>query len=167
MHTSRCPRRDERGAALVELLIVIPLLSMLVFGGLSAAIIYNRKLDITHASREGARYGATVPELQCNPVTNCSGRTWAEHVRTVVIERSEGTLSASQVCVSLVKGVSGTPINASFTTKADGSACFDDGNGDSGKRVQVEARRTGDAISAVLVRIPVTLTSDATARFEE
>jgi Flp pilus assembly protein TadG len=158
---------NEHGAALVELLIVIPLLCMIVFGGLSAAINYNRKLDVTHAAREGARYGATLPELQCTPTTNCGGRTWAQHVRSVVVERSDGTLDGGQVCVSLVKGSLGDPVGTAFTTKSDGTACFDDGNGDSGKRVQVSTRRTGDSINAIFVRVPVTLESDATARFEE
>jgi Flp pilus assembly protein TadG len=158
---------DEHGAALVELLILLPLLFMIIFGGVSAAISYNRKLDVTHAAREGARYGAALPELQCTPTSNCNGHNWAQHVQAVVVERSDGTLTAAQVCISLVKGATGVPVGASFTTKGDGTSCFDDGNGDAGKRVQVSTRRTGDSINAVFVRVPVTLASDATARFEE
>jgi Flp pilus assembly protein TadG len=166
-HATRRARETERGAALGELVILLPVMFMVIFGALSAAINYNRKLDVTHAAREGARYGATLPELQCTPTSSCGGRPWAQHVQSVVVERSDGTLDTAEVCVSLVKGSTGTPIGASFTTKPDGSACFNDGNGDAGKRVQVSTRRTGDAIDAILVRVPVTLASDATARFEE
>jgi TadE-like protein len=159
--------RGERGAALVELLLVLPLLAMLIFGGLSAANAYSHKLDVTHAAREGARYGATVPELQCSPVSNCGGKTWAQLVRSVAVGRSNGALTDTGVCVALVSGSTGTPIGSGFTTRTDGAACFDDGNGDPGKRVQVRATRTGDKLSAVLFSIPVTQSSTATARFEE
>ena len=159
--------RGERGAALVEFAIVLPVLAMLIFGGLSAALAYDHKLDVTHAAREGARYGATVPELQCSPTSNCGGQTWAQLVRSVVVSRSNGSLSASQVCVALVSGTSGASIGSSFTTQVDGTACFNDGNGDPGKRVQVAANRTGDKIDAVIFSMAVTLSSTATARFEE
>lgn len=157
----------ERGVVMVELALVLPLLTMLIFGGLSAGIAYDHKLDVTHAAREGARYGATVAELQCSPTSKCGGKNWAQLVRSVAVARSNGALSDAQVCVSLVSGSSGTPVGAQFTTKSDGSACFSDGNGDPGKRVQVSATRTGDKINAVLFSMPVTQSSSATARFEE
>ena len=157
----------EQGSAMVEFAIVLPLLAMLIFGGLSASIAYNYKLDVTHAAREGARYGAAVPELQCSPTANCGGKNWAQLVRTVVATRSNGAVTEAQVCVALVSGSSGTPVGPSFTTQVGGTACFNDGNGDAGKRVQVSANRTGEKINAVIFSMPVTLESKATARFEE
>ena len=43
---------------------------------------------------------------------------------------------------------------------------YDDGNADTGFRVQVQIIRTGDSINAAFFRVPVTLTSTATAKFE-
>ena len=49
---------------------------------------------------------------------------------------------------------------------ADGT-CYSDGNDDPGKRVQVGIRKTGDKIDGILFKMPVTLTSQATAKFEQ
>jgi Flp pilus assembly protein TadG len=156
----------ESGAALVELVLVVPLFFTILLGLVSTGIVFNHKLDVVHAAREGARYGAAYPVLQCTPTTNCNGKTWAQVVQSVVVARSDGDVSTSQVCVALVKGTSGTPIDATFTTNSDGSSCFDDGNADSGSRVQVRIVRTNDSINAAFFKIPVTLTSSATAKFE-
>ena len=157
---------DQRGSVLVELALVIPLFLTLVLGLVSTGIVYNHKLDLVHAAREGARYGATVPVQQCTPSTKCSGKTWAQLVQTVVVQRSDGDVSASQVCVALVTGATGAPIDSTFTTKSDGTSCYDDGNTDTAARVQVRIRRSGDSINAAFFKIPVTLTSNANAKFE-
>src|SRR5712691_4500636 len=63
----------ERGAAMVEFALLLPVFMMLVMGAFSGAIAYNQKLDLAHAAREGARYGATLPENQAtftSPATN-------------------------------------------------------------------------------------------------
>jgi Flp pilus assembly protein TadG len=69
---SRASRRStpegsdkECGAALVEFVLLVPLFLILTLGMVSAGIVYNQKLDLTHAAREGGRYGATIPENQC------------------------------------------------------------------------------------------------------
>ena len=49
--------RDTRGAAAVELAIILPLLIVLVFGIIEFSIIFYNKAMITNASREGARAG--------------------------------------------------------------------------------------------------------------
>jgi Flp pilus assembly protein TadG len=164
----RTNRASERGAAFVEFALVMPLLFSLVFGGLTAGIVLSRKHNLTHAAREGARYGAVVPDSQCQPTSNCGGLTWAQLVRSVVVQRSVGTASNAQVCVALVTGSAGTVVNGDtqFTTKSDGTPCYSDGSGDPGKRVQVSITRTGESINAVFFRVPVTLTAEGTARFE-
>jgi Flp pilus assembly protein TadG len=164
--------RGESGAALVEFALLLPVFAMLVFGLFSAGQAYNNKLAVVNAVREGARYGAALPQSQCTPTSACNGETWAQSVQAVVVERSGNTLSASQVCVALVAGSPATVVGgssqSSFTTSADGSsACVNDGSTDTGTRVQVSAKRTGDQITAVLINIPVTEASSATARFEQ
>ena len=162
----RCGDR-ERGAALVEFALLIPVFIMLLLGIVSAGTVYNHKLDVVHAAREGARYGATIPKDQCTPSTKCSGKTWAQLVRSVVVDRSDGDVSTGEVCVSLVSGNSGTPINSTFTTNADGTHCYNDGNRDTGFRVQVRIVRSSDEINGAFFRVPVTLASNATAKLEQ
>ena len=156
---------------MVEFALVLPLVMMLAFGLITSAMAYNHKLDLTHAAREGARYGATLAQLQCTGIPNpCGTRTWAEVVRSVVVERSMGDLTAAGVCVALVNGSPGTPIGTGFSVNAPAGfngACYDDGSGDSGKRVQVAVIKTGDSINGILFKMPVTLTSQATAKFEQ
>jgi hypothetical protein len=45
----------ERGAAMVEFAIVLPLLLMLVFGIIEFGRAYNNQVTLTHAAREGVR----------------------------------------------------------------------------------------------------------------
>ena len=52
---------NERGAALVEFALILPLLMMIVFGSLTAGLAYQEKQDLLQIAREGARYGATLP----------------------------------------------------------------------------------------------------------
>jgi Flp pilus assembly protein TadG len=151
---------------LVELALVIPLFLALVLGLVSTGIVYTHKLDLVHAAREGARYGATIPVQQCTPSTKCSGKTWAQLVQTVVVQRSDGDVQTADVCVALVSGATGAPIDSTFTTKTDGTNCYDDGNTDTAARVQVRIRRSGDSINAAFIKIPVTLTTNADAKFE-
>ena len=164
------PRESERGAALVEFALVLPLVLMLAFGVISAAISYNHKIDLTHAAREGARYGATLAQLQCTGSPNpCGTRTWAQVVQAVVVQRALGDVTAADVCVALVSGNPGAQLATGFSVNspnANGS-CYSDGNDDTGKRVQVAIRKAGDTIDGILFKIPVTLTSQATAKFEQ
>jgi Flp pilus assembly protein TadG len=51
--------KRERGAALIEAAIVMPLLMALVFGIWTVARAYNVRNTMEHAVREGVRFGAT------------------------------------------------------------------------------------------------------------
>jgi Flp pilus assembly protein TadG len=175
VETSRPSRREgERGAAMVEFVLIIPVFLMLIFGGITAGLAYEHKAEVVHAVRDGARYGATVPYRQCDNTASCGGRNWAQLVQYVTAQRSAGALSASQICVALVSGTDGalfvhpggvysTGTNATFPT----AGCFNDGNVDSGTRVHVSAVRGGDKINLVLGSIPVTLSSHGVARYEQ
>jgi Flp pilus assembly protein TadG len=56
--------RSERGAALVEFALILPVLVMLIFGIVEFGRGYNAKITVTHAAREGAR----VLALTADPV---------------------------------------------------------------------------------------------------
>jgi hypothetical protein len=51
--------RRDRGAAAVEMALVLPLLLMLVFGIIEFGLLLTAKIGVTEAAREGAR-AATV-----------------------------------------------------------------------------------------------------------
>ncbi len=55
----RARRRDrERGASLVEFALVIPLLTLFLFGIVQFGIAYDKQQSMNSAAREGARLGA-------------------------------------------------------------------------------------------------------------
>ena len=51
-------RREDRGAALVELTLVLPILTLLVFGMVEFGIAFNDNLALRQGVREAARQGA-------------------------------------------------------------------------------------------------------------
>jgi hypothetical protein len=79
--------------------------------------------------------------------------------QAVAVERSGGQLSADDVCVALMDGTT-------VTASTDGVACIA-GDINTGQRVQVSATLPEQEINAIIVRVPVSIASDATAKFEE
>ena len=66
-------RRGHRGASLVEFALILPLLSMFLFGIVQFGLAYDAKQSINSAAREGARYAAlatsSVESTSVGPVT--------------------------------------------------------------------------------------------------
>ncbi|MHB8670219.1 MAG: TadE/TadG family type IV pilus assembly protein [Acidimicrobiales bacterium] len=166
MRPERRPR--EEGAALVEFAIVLLVLSMLTLGTLDAGTAYYHKEQITHASREGARYGAALPTTG----SGVTGATWAASVVQVTQARANGSLNSAPgvtICAALVQGAntvydpSGNGTNPYST--AGSITCFNDGGADGALRVQVRAVRPA-TLNAVAFSTSLTLVSQAVARFE-
>lgn len=146
---------------MVEFALVVPVLAMMLLGLVSAGLLLDADLQLSHAAREGARWGATVPRQQ----TFVSG-TWASNLRTLVIEREGGNVTAAQVCVALVQGNPAVAVSTSHTTAGGTARCYDDSAaGESGRRVQVSITRTMRFDAVVFSRMQ-TLTSRATTRHE-
>ncbi|WP_421120545.1 TadE/TadG family type IV pilus assembly protein [Aquihabitans daechungensis] len=164
---SRAMRRSERGAGLIEFALVFPFLSMLLFGVLTGGLVLNRRMAVSQASREGARYGATVAEDQCVIAAGCSGRTWAQQVQNVAVSRSSGAVTAANVCVALVTGpgTAPTPLSQAHTTNSTLSPCFVDNSADTGKRVQIMMTFT-DRIQGVVLTVPVTVNARSVSKLE-
>lgn len=169
----------ERGAALVEFTLILPLLLLIVFGGVTTALAYERKSELVYAVRDGARYGATVPRNQCISTSPCIGnRNWAQLVQYMTSKRSDGALATSDICVALVVGGSDTT-GATVWTQSGGvystgtnatfpdTGCFDDGNADNGLRVHVAAVKNGQKINLVFGTFGVNLKSTASSRYEQ
>jgi Flp pilus assembly protein TadG len=165
--TDRRGRGDD-GAVLVEFALALPLLLMIIVGMFSGGLLYNQKQQLTHATREGARYAATIPENQ----TFTNGGTWQDNVRDLIVERSVGDLTNAQVCVSLVRGSGGTltVVNshstAGATTPCIPNQTYPVSSSDTGLRVQVTASRPGSIDLALFGKINVTLDAKATAKSE-
>jgi len=51
-------KRSERGAAMVEFAIVMPLFVLLLFGIMEAGWMFSQQVEVRHAAREGARIAA-------------------------------------------------------------------------------------------------------------
>lgn len=59
--------RGDRGAALVEFAIVVPLFFLLVFGIMEFGWAFYQHLDVRHGAREGARLAAVNYKTTANP----------------------------------------------------------------------------------------------------
>lgn len=53
--------RDQRGTALMEFAVVLPLLSLVAFGTVDLGRAYGRLNQVRNAAREGAMYAQTHP----------------------------------------------------------------------------------------------------------
>jgi Flp pilus assembly protein TadG len=62
--------RGEEGAVAVELGIILPVLLLLILGGMDLGHMYYIKHIITNASREGARYAAKYTLSSDDPTTD-------------------------------------------------------------------------------------------------
>ncbi len=172
-HAGAARARGDRGAVLVEFALVLPLLVTLLLGMLSGGLAYNQKQQLTHATREGARYGATLPQ---NQIFSGSGVTWQSAVRDVVVDRALGDLSVSgaTVCVSLVKGSSGNALDPLVVVdghSTSGAPCIPTQTyavtaSDKGVRVQIAASRPSEIQMGLFGVMHLTVKSSATALSE-
>jgi Flp pilus assembly protein TadG len=157
--------RDDRGVVVVEFALVLPIVVAILLGIFTGGIALNHKLSITEAAREGARYGATVPQNQC--ATSCGGLDWAHLVQSAASSRANG--DATSVCVALVTGSGGSlaAVGSSYTTAGGTSPCFADSGPDTGLRVQVQVQRVGDQLQYLFGNKNLTLVASSTARYEQ
>lgn len=166
---TRRHQKSDSGAALVEMAIILPLLLLLLFGLFTGGIALERRSSVAQAARESARYGATVAQLQCTPVVNCGGRTWAEQTRSVGVSRAGNGVVSADVCVALVEGSGAAPTvylgSAHYSTNGT-APCYADGSADTGLRVQVRIAAAGE-LNGVFLRMPLDLTAQATAKYEK
>lgn len=154
-------RPGERGAAIIEFAIALPLLMMLVIGMFSGGIAYDRNQSLMHGAREATRFGSTLPAISLNP--------WLDQVATTARNNAAGNLAAGEatryVCVALIGAPSsGSRVESSSgTTYTPGGTCFADGL--SGPRVQVVTGR--DVVfDAFAFSRTITLRREAAVRFE-
>ncbi len=115
--------KSQRGQAIVEMALVLPLLLMLLMGMVEVGRIGNAYLTATHAARHGARYGAiggsnteiTDKVLQAAPTFDPSKVTVGiePHNRGI---GDDITVSVSYPIVLITPVVSGIIPNPVFVT---------------------------------------------------
>lgn len=176
-------RENERGAALLEFAVVLPVLLSLMMGIVTSGSALNSSNSINNAARESARFGATFPAENLT--------FWLNTVADVAIDSATGDLEDGSpgryVCVAYVypdgivptvvdDGVKVPVVGTDHTirieidedgtrTVAPGQTCYSDGRPHDERRVQILAER--DAyLQFVFFDRTVTLDGQSTARFE-
>jgi len=116
------PVRDERGAAMVEFALILPVFMMLVLGTFSGGTAYYRNITIASAAREGARYatlhsGSTLCD---GTVAKCS---WLYDVATITENNAQGELGPSSsgrsICVGYLPTSGSAAYSLTWTTTDD------------------------------------------------
>ena len=109
--------RDERGAALVEFALVLPLLLVLLLGMLEFGKAYNYWIDTTHLANQGARWAV----VNRNPGAGTLQDYIQGQANTVEL-RDGGTPSIpagdeAEVCISFPLGSSnvGDPVRVTVS----------------------------------------------------
>lgn len=113
---TRTPRRrasSERGAEILELMIVTPLFLILIAGMFDFGFLFRNWQVVTNAAREGARIG-TLPDYVCDTsTTDVQDRVsdymtgsgipanFTVDVTTTPMDTAAGTFSACVVSVTL------------------------------------------------------------------
>jgi Flp pilus assembly protein TadG len=135
----------ERGVALVEFALVLPLLALMLFGALDLGKAYNYWIDATHLANEGARYAA----VNKNPDPAAPSFLSAIKAEANTAELRDGNTAsvpdALQVCVYLPDGAQ------------------------IGNRVRVEVTSTYRFMSFIASKLNVaerTIVADSTMRLE-
>ena len=145
----------ERGAALLEFAVVLPILLALLVGIVTSGAALNRSNSLNNAARETARFGATLPADNLT--------WWLNKVADVAVDAATGDLAdgtdGRYVCVAFVHPDGTVPPDSSVgedhtvrieldpagtKTITTGSDCYADGRPNDERRVQVVAQRNTD-----------------------
>jgi len=89
-------QRGEKGAALAELAMVLPIAMALLLAIFTGGSAYFKKISLVDAARDGARYGASL-KVQVGGLAD-----WKLAVQNRVAALSGDQLTASDVCAELV-----------------------------------------------------------------
>jgi Flp pilus assembly protein TadG len=109
--------RSEKGVALVEFALLLPILAILLFGLLDFGKAFNYWIDETHLANEGARWAV----VNKNPNTSGTLQQYIQSQATTPELRDGGTSSVAgplSVCISFPSGTSnvGDPVKVTVET---------------------------------------------------
>lgn len=105
-------RRDERGAAAIEMAIAVPVLVLMLWGIFQVAVAFQASAGMQHALGEGARL-ATICK---NPTANgiCSTATNAE-IEALIEAKAFGTGIGNFTVPDTVDGTGYKDLTVTFT----------------------------------------------------
>ena len=93
----RCRLNKKRGAALTELLFVLPILILIIFGSIEATNLLHLQQAVTESAYDGAvrasRLGATQSQVQ----TNITDLLAARNIQATVIEVGNGATPVENI----------------------------------------------------------------------
>lgn len=87
----RLRRNKEKGAALVEMAFLMPLLVMLLFGIIEFGWAFSQFQDLRHGAREAARLAAVDTDTDANMAATVCGLMEVSTGQTIVFGLSGGT----------------------------------------------------------------------------
>jgi Flp pilus assembly protein TadG len=96
----RLPLRDERGVALVEFALVLPLVLVLLLGMIDVGKAVNYWNDETHLANEAARYAA----VDSSPIKDASGNPVAKSLNAAILNQADTTELKNGGTTSLPNG---------------------------------------------------------------
>lgn len=159
MRTIKSAIRCDRGAALIELAVALPLLVAIFAATVDFARVFNASIALTNAARAGALYGAAN-------VANSSDTAGMQSTALASIVPNTGVAAtAGRLCQCASNaGVFSATSPANSCTTAETSACT--GGGHRVITVTVTTTRTFTTIMGAIPGIPnsVNLTRSATLR---
>lgn len=143
---------SEAGANAVEFALLAPIVFVLIFGGITGALAWNTQQTLTHAAREGARFGATLPapEEDCFDGQGTAPTDWHDAVWTRTVES--------------VVGID--------TSDLEAEVCYvpgelDDEDEPIDPKVTVHVETPGQIMTVFFPNMDFQISADATARHEE
>jgi Flp pilus assembly protein TadG len=111
--------RDERGAALVEFVLILPIFVLIVFGTVEFAAAYNDSSVVADAARAGGRIGSTAPGTDYTSSTPINIVT--TRVETAVKSLPAGSAKELWVYEANNKGFPGATNNTGWSTCPNGT----------------------------------------------
>ena len=92
----RSARRDQRGVALVEFALVLPLLAMIVLGTIDLGRVYALQNRLKSAAQEGAAYAQLFP----TQVTNTGSCADPDNITYKALQEDSGVASGFTASVA-------------------------------------------------------------------
>jgi len=111
----------ERGSAVVEFALILPLVLILVLGLVEVAIVARSEIQLIHAAREGARQAAVSPDTAQASAAVRKALGAAGPAARISVSRPAAIGQPAQVRVSVRHRI-GAPILGGFTVDLAASA---------------------------------------------
>jgi len=111
--TTRCD--GERGQAIVELALTLPLLLLVLLGVFDFGLMFQRFEIVTNAAREGARVAVLPDYLPGQAATHAANYLASGGIGGTPVSSCGGALSPGKVCVNVTPSTTTIPTTPAKT----------------------------------------------------